>query len=265
VKKAIFLDIDGTLIDCMDGIKDITPNVKKAIRKAQENGDYVFISTGRPYALLDKNILNFGFDGFILANGAHVIINNETIYSEPIEKKFIKNIVKALEYNNIQYILQGELYSYMKDSCKEFYNYYDKIGVSRRYFKDKFTIDEIDVHKLEMLCPNNEIKELCLSLIKSNPECDYFSSVNKSAIEVYLKKNTKGSAILKAIDFLNIKIENTYAFGDGKNDIEMLSTVGCGIAMGNASDEVKRYSNKITDTVWNDGVAKGIEQYVYMD
>ena len=82
---------------------------------------------------------------------------------------------------------------------------------------------------------------------------------------MYLKKNTKGSAILKAIDFLNIKIENTYAFGDGKNDIEMLLTVGCGIAMGNANDEVKKHSNKITDTVQNDGVAKGIEQYVYVD
>ena len=265
MRKAIFLDIDGTLIDCIGGIKDITPNVKNAIKNVQDKGDYVFISTGRPYALLDKNILNFGFDGFILANGAHVIINNKTIYSEPIEKEFIKNIVTELENNNIQYILQGELYSYMKDSCKEFYKYYDKIGVSRRYFKDKFNIEEIDVHKLEMLCPNDEIEELCLSLIKTNPECDYFSSVNKSAIEVYLKRNTKGSAILKIIDFLNIKIENTYAFGDGKNDIEMLSTVGCGIAMGNASDEVKKYSHKITDTVQNDGVAKGIEKYVYTD
>lgn len=265
MRKAIFLDIDGTLIDCIGGIKDITPNVKNAIKNVQDKGDYVFISTGRPYALLDKNILNFGFDGFILANGAHVIINNKTIYSEPIEKEFIKNIVTELENNNIQYILQGELYSYMKDSCKEFYKYYDKIGVSRRYFKDKFNIEEIDVHKLEMLCQNDEIKELCLSLIKTNPECDYFSSVNKSAIEVYLKRNTKGSAILKIIDFLNIKIENTYAFGDGKNDIEMLSTVGCGIAMGNASDEVKKYSHKITDTVQNDGVAKGIEKYVYTD
>ena len=265
MRKAIFLDIDGTLIDCIGGIKDITPNVKNAIKNVQDKGDYVFISTGRPYALLDKNILNFGFDGFILANGAHVIINNKTIYSEPIEKEFIKNIVTELENNNIQYILQGELYSYMKDSCKEFYKYYDEMGVSRRYFKDKFNIEEIDVHKLEMLCPNDEIKELCLSLIKTNPECDYFSSVNKSAIEVYLKRNTKGSAILKIIDFLNIKIENTYAFGDGKNDIEMLSTVGCGIAMGNASDEVKKYSHKITDTVQNDGVAKGIEKYVYTD
>lgn len=265
MKKAIFLDIDGTLIDCMNGLKDITPNVKKQLKKVQEKGNYIFVSTGRPYALLDKNILDFGFDGFILANGAHVIINNKTIYSEPIEKKFIKTIVDELENNNIQYILQGELYSYMKESCKDFYKYYDEIGVSRKYFKSKFNIEEIDIHKLEMLCPSDSIKELCLSLIKTNPECDYFSSVNKSAIEVYLKKNSKGSAILKAIDFLNIKIENTYAFGDGKNDIEMLSTVGCGIAMGNASDEVKRHSNKITDTVQNDGVAKGIEKYIYID
>ena len=106
---------------------------------------------------------------------------------------------------------------------------------------------------------------MCLNLIKTNPECDYFSSVNKSAVEVYLKKNTKGTAILKAIEYLDVKIENTYAFGDGKNDIEMLSTVGCGIAMGNASDEVKKYSNKITDTVQNDGVAKGIEEYIYIN
>ena len=265
MKKVIFLDIDGTLIDCMGGIKEITPNVKMAIKKAQEKGDYVFISTGRPYALLDEKILNFGFDGFILSNGAHVVINNQTIYSEPIEKEFIKYIVNELENNNIQYILQSEVYSYMKESCKDFYRYYDEIGVSRTYFKSEFNIEDIDVHKFEMLCPSYEIKELCLSLIKDNPECDYFSSINKSAVEVYLKKNTKGSAILKAIEFLDIKIENTYAFGDGKNDIEMLSTVGCGIAMGNASDEVKKYSNKITDTVQNDGVAKGIEEYIYIN
>ena len=263
--KTVIFDVDGTLIDCMNGMKDMSISVKQAIRKVQENGDYAFISTGRPYALLDEKILNFGFDGFILANGAHVIINNETIHSEPIEKEFIKDIVNELENNNIEYVLQSELYSYMKESCKEFYDYYDKIGISRTYFKDTFNVEEIDVHKLEMLCPSEQIKELCLNLIKTNPECDYFSSVNKSAVEVYLKKNTKGTAILKAIEYLDVKIENTYAFGDGKNDIEMLSTVGCGIAMGNASDEVKKYSNKITDTVQNDGVSKGIEEYIYIN
>ena len=265
MKKAIFLDIDGTLIDCMNGINYITDNVKKAIKKAQGKGDYVFVSTGRPYALIDKNMFDFGFDGFILANGAHIIINNATVYSDYIDKEFIKNLVYELENNDIQYVLQGEVYSYMKESSKDFYKYYEEIGISKTYFKSKFNIEDIDVCKLEMLCPDDEMKKLCLSLIKANPECDYFSSVNKSAVEVYLKKNTKGSAILKAIEFLDVKIENTYAFGDGKNDIEMLSTVGCGIAMGNASCEVKKHSNKITDTVQNDGVAKGINQYIYVD
>ena len=46
------------------------------------------------------------------------------------------------------------------------------------------------------------------------------------------------------------------------NDIEMLETVGCGIAMGNALDEVKKYADKVTDTVQNHGVAIGIEKYI---
>jgi len=136
-------------------------------------------------------------------------------------------------------------------------------GVSRKYFKSEFDINDIDIHKLEILCPDDESMDLCIDIIKTNPECDYFSSVNKKAIEIYLKKNTKGSAILKIAEHLDIKIENTYAFGDGKNDIEMLSTVGCGIAMGNANDEVKKYADEITESVHNDGVAVGIKKYIY--
>lgn len=262
MKKVVFFDIDGTLIDCMNGMKNISQRVKDTIRKIQSKGDYAFVATGRPYALLYEEILNFGFDGFILANGAHVIINNKTIYSETMDKKFIKTMTYELENKEIEYILQGELYSYMKDSCEKFYEYYDSISVSRKYFKSDFEIDEIEVHKVEMLCPDDEALELGLDLIRKNPECDYFSSINKKALEVYLKKNTKSKAILKVIDYLNIPIENTFAFGDGKNDIDMLVTVGCGIAMENAGDEVKKYANKITESVKNDGVAIGIEEYI---
>ena len=53
-----------------------------------------------------------------------------------------------------------------------------------------------------------------------------------------------------------------YAFGDGENDIEMLATVGCGIAMGNAAKAVKAHAKKVTDSVSQDGVASGIEKYI---
>ncbi|WP_252244368.1 MULTISPECIES: HAD family hydrolase [unclassified Clostridium] len=262
MKKIIFLDIDGTLLDCFNGLLDITPKVKEVIHSLQANGDYVFIASGRPYAFLSQAILDFGFDGFILANGAQVIIDNNTIYSDPINKEFVKNLIFEFERNNIQYILEGEFYSYMKDCYKEFYDLYESLGVSRRYIKSVYDIEEIDVHKVEMLCTDVEASRLCLSLVKSASNYDYFSSIDEKSFELYSKKNTKATGILKAIDYLDIPIENSYAFGDGKNDIEMLSTVGCGIAMGNACDEVKRHAKEVTDTVHNDGVAMGIEKYV---
>ncbi len=262
MKKIIFLDIDGTLLDCFNGLLDITPKVKRGIRSLQANGDYVFIASGRPYAFLSQAILDFGFDGFILANGAQVIIDNNTIYSDPINREFVKNLIYEFEKHNIQYILEGELYSYMKECYKEFYNFYDSLGISKRYIKSDYDIEEINVHKVEMLCTDEDASKLCLSLVKSNSNYDYFSSIDEKSFELYSKKNTKATGILKALEYLDISIENSYAFGDGKNDIEMLSTVGCGIAMGNACDEVKKYANKVTDTVHNDGVAIGIERYV---
>lgn len=61
---------------------------------------------------------------------------------------------------------------------------------------------------------------------------------------------------------MNLPIEESYAFGDGENDIEMLATVGCGIAMGNAAENVKRHAKQVTDSVSQDGVARGIGKYI---
>lgn len=262
MKKAIFFDIDGTLLDCFGGISNITPKVRQSIHNLQADGNYVFIATGRPYAFLSQSILDFGFDGFILANGAQVIIKDNTIYKDPIDKEFIKNAVTEFEKLNIQYILQGELYSYMKDTCKEFYDFYDSIGISRKFLKSDYHIEHVDTYKIEMLCLDETSVNFCLSLIENNPEFDHFHSIAEKSFELYSKKNTKATGILTALKHLNIPVENSYAFGDGKNDIEMLSTVGCGIAMGNASDEVKKYAKEVTDTVHNDGVAVGIEKYI---
>lgn len=262
MKKAIFFDIDGTLLDYFGDITDMTSRVKESIRALQNEGHYVFIATGRPYAFLSKPILDFGFDGFILANGAQVIVKNKTIHSEYIDKEFIKDLTNELEKLNIQYVLEGEYYSYMKESCKEFYDFYDIVGVSKDLLQSSFSIDEIGVYKIEMLCLNNEVMNSCLDIVQRNNEYDYVNSIDLKSFELYSKKNTKATGIIKALEFLDIDIKNSYAFGDGKNDIEMLSTVGCGIAMENASDEVKKYANEVTDSVQNNGVAIGIEKYI---
>ncbi len=262
MKKAVFLDIDGTLIDCFAGLTDITPKVKEVIRNLQSKGDYVFIATGRPYAFLSKEIRDFGFDGFVLANGAHVMIDGRTIHSKPMNNDFVQKLVSKLEQENIQYVLEGEKYSYVKNEHEELHDFYDSIGMSKQYFKREYNLEELDIHKVEMLCPSKDTMDKCVDFIDRHPEYGYFSSINQIHLELYFKESTKAAGILKALEYINVPIENTYAFGDGENDIEMLSTVGCGIAMGNAHDKVKQYAKEVTDTVHNDGVALGIEKYI---
>ena len=101
MKKAIFFDIDGTLIDCINGHIDLSHQVKQAIRRLQQEGHYAFIATGRPYAFLSEAILSFGFDGYILTNGAQVMIGNETIYKEPLDPTFVKNATADFEQRQI--------------------------------------------------------------------------------------------------------------------------------------------------------------------
>ena len=260
MKKAAFFDIDGTLLDCLNGITDITPRVKKAIRELQAKGNYVFIATGRPYAFLNEALCNFGFDGFVLTNGAYVKVKDKCIYKEAIKRELIKELAYNFEKLNIEYILQGGTYSYIKDEYKKLHSFYDSYSISKKYLEGNYNLEEVDIYKIEMLCDDKKGIDYCLSL--GNGNFDYVHNVEGCSFEVYSKTNSKATGILKVLECLDIPLENSYAFGDGRNDIEMLSTVGCGIAMGNACDYVKSYAKKVTDTVQNDGVALEIEKFI---
>ena len=235
MKKVIFFDIDGTLIDCTRGITEMTPRVKKSIKKLQTDGNYIFIATGRPYAFISEELLKFGFDGFVFTNGAQVVVKEELIYKQEINKEVVNEIIKNFEKFNIEYILEGEKYSYMKSEFQELYAYYDSFDISRKYIKIEYDIRNINIYKMEMLCKSKEAEEYCLSLKENGFDCNH--NISSNIFEVYSSRETKASGIMRALNHLNIPIENSYSFGDGINDIEMLEVVGCGIAMGNASEK----------------------------
>lgn len=69
-----------------------------------------------------------------------------------------------------------------------------------------------------------------------------------AGIRQYLKEN-------------NILIQETMAFGDGENDIEMLEYAGIGIAMGNSDDMVKKSADYVTDCIDNEGIEKALRHF----
>ncbi|WP_110955910.1 HAD family hydrolase [Anaerosinus massiliensis] len=261
MKKIIFLDIDGTLIDGSHGMLSMSECTKNAIREVQAAGHYVFIASGRPFAFIDQEILRFGFDGFVLMNGAVVIVNDEFIYKKALDKKFITEAITLFEKNRIEYVLQGEKQVYLKDEYKKLHDYFDTYGISKEYFMNDYAVESLDVYKLEMMCEDAKGQELCKSFAKYN--VTYLQDPTRGMkFEIYAKQETKATGILKILDHFHLSIEDSYAFGDGLNDIEMLETVGNGIAMGNASEFVKQHANYVVRTVQQDGVAEGLEKYV---
>ena len=74
MKKALFFDIDGTLMYGELGENIIPEAVKTQLQRLKQKGHYIFIASGRPIAFVSKQITDLNFDGYVLCNGAHVEI-----------------------------------------------------------------------------------------------------------------------------------------------------------------------------------------------
>ena len=81
------------------------------------------------------------------------------------------------------------------------------------------------------------------------------------SFDLTLKGVSKAVGIEKLVERINRNIDDTIAFGDGRNDIEMLETVKIGVAMGNAVDEAKAVANYETDRIENDGIVKALKHF----
>jgi hydroxymethylpyrimidine pyrophosphatase-like HAD family hydrolase len=75
------------------------------------------------------------------------------------------------------------------------------------------------------------------------------------------KETGKSKGIEWLMERFGVELENTYAFGDGFNDVDMLTNVGHGIAMGNASPELQRVAEYVTDPPEEDGILRALEHY----
>ena len=78
-----------------------------------------------------------------------------------------------------------------------------------------------------------------------------------------IKKET--TAINALIDELGIPKENTYAFGDGLNDADMLEFCQYGIAVGNAKEALKEIADEVTDDIKDDGIYNSMKKYGLID
>ena len=210
--KVLFFDIDGTLTDTHGGLPEIPAGAQRKMKELQERGYLLFLASGRPYAFIPEILTNFGFDGAVLCNGAHVEMNGQFIYHQPTDLKKTIDLVNHLDENNFEYIIETKRGAYLDPSFKVLEKFFISCNINEEFLIEDFNREDI-------------IAE-CLKLEVSVP------------------------------DEHQAKIEEIIL-----NDLEMIQTVGTGVAMGNAVDEAKAVANYETDRIENDGIVKALKHF----
>lgn len=253
--KVLFFDIDGTLTDTLKGMPDIPAGAKTKMKELQKRGYLLFLASGRPYAFVPKVLMEFGFDGVVLCNGAHVEMNGQLIYHQPTDFKKTLELVNHLDEGGFEYIIQTKRDAYLNPNFKVLREFYTACNVNDDYMVADFNRDDVvsECLKIEAdvpACHQAKVEEI----LQGAFNYDKHGTVN--AFEIYSNVISKATGVKKVLEYLNLDVKDSFAFGDGLNDLEMIKTVGTGVAMGNAVDELKAVSDVVCDSVQNNGLEK---------
>lgn len=253
--KAIFFDIDGTLVSF--NTHRISDSTRKAIETIRNKGVKVFIATGRHISVIN-NLDNMEFDGYITLNGCYCLQGRDKVI-------FKKSIDQADVNSFIDYLQQEREFPclFVKEH-KLSLNYIDE--------EVKFLMNLLkqDLHRIEDLdyYRDKELFQLT-AFFKDYQEEEIMSRLSHCSVmrwyptfaDIIAKGVDKSVGIDQFCDYYGFSLEETMAFGDGGNDIEMLRHAGIGVAMGNAREEVQQAADYVTDSVDNDGVFKALKHF----
>lgn len=257
-KKLFLTDLDGTLLN---DSKQITEETMEALREFAAKGNVFAICTGRAVenALDVQKELGLTFPGSYAVgyNGAHIYdySGKRTLYRKGMELSDVREILELAEQRGIhcqgyfrQYIVAKEY-----NECMAFYRrVIHSPVIITDHVMDEFKEEPCKLLAMD-LTDHEKLVRLKEDLEKRFSDKYIFLFSNPAYLEMFVKDAGKGTALLRIARELSIPIENTYAAGDQENDISMIEAAGVGIAMKNATEQVKTSADVITDLDNNHG------------
>ncbi|MBR2844414.1 MAG: HAD family hydrolase [Solobacterium sp.] len=247
----VFFDIDGTLATG----KHVPESAAEGLRLLRENGNLVFICTGRNPAYAEKNFGQYA-DGFICCNGRLAVKGREVLYSHPLSDEQIREIVKRMDAVGAGYAFLGTDEGYYGGDPA---GYEVMSRVQDKGFVKNGLAEHMNVYTFDAYLGTPDrisvIQEALDGFAIANPHGPHPSA------DITVLGVDKGTALVHVAEVLGVPLENTYGFGDGRNDICMLKAVGHGIAMGNAIDETKAAAEYVTTDINDNGVWNGLKHY----
>lgn len=258
----VFFDYDGTIADESEKIYRPTESTLKSIDKLKKNGYLAVLATGRAKSYVPYSGINW--DGMVTSNGAYAEINGQTIYNKTVSDELLYELVNKADDIGYKYVLENQDVCYTNGLDDEHFvrtlKFFDINPVNFRRAEDA---DKLRANKMFLTFDDMNVFYRAVEEFKGK----YILGIHRNNLscDVDTVGNNKGVGVSKMIEFLNISKSDTYAFGDGINDYEMLENVGHGIAMGVHRDELLQVCEFVTETVKNEGITVGLKKLGLID
>jgi 5-amino-6-(5-phospho-D-ribitylamino)uracil phosphatase len=269
--KMVVIDIDGTLLT-PEG--SITSHTLEAVRAAHQARLLVTLATARRYYNTAIIANELGLDtSLILYDGAVIMQHphKKILRTQLLQASVGQQTVDILVRHKLQPVVHP-----FKDTEEEIWT--GPVAFDNSWVDTYFASAPTQVKRMpfETLCSGHPdpirvvafaSEEIIHTLLPEIAALDCNWTITRrgnygsSELAIMNPSCSKASGVSILASYLSVPIEQILAIGDNNNDIEMLRTVGWGVAMGQASDAVKSAARTVTSSNWEDGVALAIERY----
>ncbi|MDO4741355.1 MAG: HAD family hydrolase, partial [Eubacteriales bacterium] len=252
----------------------VSDRTRAALAALKSRGVKLCACTGRPLCVTPTALEEIGFDYVITCNGASCVerATGEHVFHAWLsagEARIGWEIVRQVDaligwFTGDGIVMDRHHFSTWEERLRpHWHRKYFSEGRVKVYddIEEFFAEGAPKLEKLNMYTVTPDTPEKVIEPLSKLPAFYATSSLGRN-LEITSSKANKGEALLTLCRRLNITPAQTAAFGDGANDIEMLSAAGFGVAMGNAKDPVRLHAAHHTLTNEEDGVAAWLEENV---
>ncbi|HFI0168022.1 TPA: HAD family hydrolase [Streptococcus suis] len=280
MRKIIFLDVDGTLVDYHNRIPE---SAIRAIRQARENGHLVYVCTGRSRAEMQPELWEIGLDGMIGGNGSYVEHQGQVIMHQLLSEEDSRAIVDWLHERGLEFYLESNNGLFASENFRERARETLQIySMNKGKTAEEVATQEVEdvIHGMifDGQLYRNDLNKVSFVLDSYQDHLDSkqafpqlvantWGGRGESALfgDLGVKDIDKAHAISVLLDHLGASQADTIAFGDAKIDISMLDYCAIGVAMGNGGAEILAMADMITDDVEEDGLYNAFEKLGLLD
>ena len=273
--KAVFFDIDGTLVNDR---KSVLKSTKEAIKIVKEQGVLVGVATGRGPFFVKDLMDDLDLDFAVTYNGQYIFNKDRVLFASPIDKGSLRQIIsyakanqKEIAMGTRQAVVGSRIMSFglsplsqlvsrfvPKFLTRTISNSFNRMVSKAVPQKEEDLLDLINqpVYQVLMLMTPEESNQAATELDHLK-----FTRSNPFAADIINQGNSKLEGIRRVGKEYGFDLNQVMAFGDSDNDLEMLAGVGMSVAMGNGSSSVKEVAKHITTSNQEGGIHKALEYF----